>query len=182
MPGPAHFAPGTEVEEAVYDMKDISFRSTCATIVAGPPASGKSTFVQKMVEPGDLVYDFDAIACALFQYYSMRTTVHGFVGNASVYRRANQIVAPMRDSLIDGWREMREKDRPRLWYICSAPTRGERERLSRILYNAEIIVLETSEGECRRRCEKDPIRAAEIEFWYGGISRWFLDHENDNAI
>lgn len=35
------------------------------TVVVGPPASGKSTWVAERAEPGDIVIDLDALALAL---------------------------------------------------------------------------------------------------------------------
>ncbi|MFI7643728.1 AAA family ATPase [Nonomuraea sp. NPDC049400] len=34
-------------------------------VVTGPPAAGKSTWVQQRAQPGDIVVDFDALAAAL---------------------------------------------------------------------------------------------------------------------
>lgn len=35
------------------------------TVVIGPPAGGKSTWVRERAKPGDIVIDFDLLACAL---------------------------------------------------------------------------------------------------------------------
>lgn len=45
--------------------EDKSALSTEVHIICGPPGSGKTTFVQKHMQPGDLILDMDAIVAAL---------------------------------------------------------------------------------------------------------------------
>ena len=45
--------------------EDKSALSTEVHIICGPPGSGKTTFVQKHMQPGDLIIDMDAIVAAL---------------------------------------------------------------------------------------------------------------------
>lgn len=84
-------------------------------VVAGPPASGKTSLVAARMALGDVVYDLDHLAAAL----TLR----------AVHARPNPLplLLWLRDQLVN-LAEVGQVDR--LWLIASAPTPAERRVLS----------------------------------------------------
>jgi len=157
-----------------------SFIPGGAILVCGPPASGKTTYVEKCRDTGDLVYDFDTLACAIYCKRAALTGSHSFPGGQKEYDEISQIITPMREAMITVWKGLRP--RPRLWLIMSGASREHREYMAQRLFNANVIVLQTSQEECLKRCASDPIRRQHYGFWDGAILNWFLAYERDSAI
>jgi len=129
------------------------------TIVCGPPGSGKTTYVQQHCRPGDLVLDLDTIWQALtgMDLYQKPDSIAPFVYEA-------------RDAIL------RRLDRPhdvkRVWIIKAAPKAQDREALcSR--FNAQALVLLTSESECSRRIADRQDKGK----WQRIIREWWAEYE-----
>lgn len=129
------------------------------TIVCGPPASGKSTYVQERTTRGDLIVDLDAIFMALsgLPQYDKPHVLMPFVVAA-------------RDAVLNRLRQ--PTDVKRAWVIAGLPTAAERTALARRL-TAQVVVLNVKRDECVRRVQHDERRQQESRQWIGAIDRWF---------
>lgn len=126
------------------------------TVVAGPPAAGKTTYVNQRKGPNDLVIDLDAIAVAL---------------GSDVSHDHNQRLLPFmfaaRDAVID--RMSRPNDVQRFWIIRTAPTFKERSEW----WQATVVVLETPPDECKARAR----RAGRPPHWDRLIDAWWDEYQ-----
>jgi hypothetical protein len=131
---------------------------TKLTVVAGPPASGKTTYVREHKQPGDLVIDMDALAVALGSDVS-----HGHD------ERILPFVFAARDGALE--RMGRPNDIGRVWIIRGAPSNRER----REWWQATVVVLETPADECKRRAAE----AGRPSIWADLIDAWWSDYETN---
>lgn len=110
------------------------------TIVCGPPASGKTTYVQRHAGIGDVVIDIDAIRATLhpgFQPWADGDT------DSTLLNKAIRV----RNALLGG---LKRRTEGRAWLIVSAPSQAERDWWARKL-GGTIVLLGTSINECKRR-------------------------------
>lgn len=130
-------------------------------VVWGSPLSGKSTWVESVREPGDLVIDMDNIwEC---------------VSGCERYVKPDRLKANVfgvRDLLID--QVVRRVGKWNAAYIIGGyPLSGERERLlSRV--GGRGVYIETSKEECMRRLELvNDARARQRSEWKKYIEDWW---------
>jgi predicted kinase len=126
-------------------------------IVWGAPCSGKTTWVDGVAEPGDIVLDIDRLWKAIR------------AGSCGEYEKPNalkQNVFALRDSLLD-----QIKTRRGHWnnaYIIGGyPLQGERERLADMVGAERLIFIDTPEHECFQRASN--ISVEKFKF----VSDWF---------
>jgi HK97 family phage prohead protease len=137
----------------------VSEETRRVTIVAGPPAAGKSTWVKKQTQSGDLVIEWEAIVQSL-------TGEPERIQNAET----RELVGAMREAAIEKLAEQVENGKaPRTWVIIGAPSIGERQELAKRL-NAEVVVVLCSLAEGRTRIEADASRPAEQ---MAALDRWW---------
>lgn len=133
------------------------------TIVCGPPASGKTTWVRSHAGPDDLVIDLDMIASEL-----AGSKTHGWDRdtylNAALYRRNDML----------GWLGKRT-DWPAAWFIVGEPKATWRLWWQNKLKPREIVVLETPEAECVRRVVSDPDRPHSGNT--DAITQWWFEYD-----
>lgn len=121
-------------------------------IVYGSPCSGKSTWVNKVANPDDLILDIDNIwEC---------------ICNSDKYHKPNRLksnVFGIRDCLLD-----MIKCRTGMWrnaYIIGTyPLASDRERLVKLL-GAELIFIDEVKEVCLKRCINDE--------WKSYVNEWF---------
>ncbi|MEV0843622.1 AAA family ATPase [Actinocatenispora sera] len=131
------------------------------TLVCGPPCAGKTTYVGRHAEPGDLVVDWDALAGALG---SPRTHEHP--------PALRPFVAAARDAVVD--RLARPTDIGRAWIIATAPTEAERSRWPA----DEVVILATAEDVCARRARAAGRAADTLD----AIADWWRARHADEHI
>lgn len=134
------------------------------TIVTGPPGSGKTTFVAKHAQWGDLVVDVDALYSALsgLPWYEKPAALLPFVLDA-------------RDAVLD--RLHAQSEVRQAWIITSEADHAELQRM-KARYNAKVLVMEVDAAECQRRIAADPRRSAVAAQWQPLIQRWWDTYTN----
>lgn len=133
-------------------------------VVAGPPGSGKTTYVETRKQWGDLVVDVDALYIALsggLPWYEKPIGLLPFVCEA-------------RDAVIA--RLSRSSEIRRAWIITGETNRDKVESMVASM-NAQLVVMETSEMECLRRIAMDERRKDKAELWRPLVSDWFRQWE-----
>ena len=140
-----------------------------ATVVCGPPASGKTTFVERNRNPGDVVYDFDVLAQAL-------------VGDAAFNPSDREFVAPLvtaaRDAVLAAWKSKRRGLGRHLWFIVSGAHADQRRRLKHRLH-ADVVVFEVDEAECLARIGRDD--RGDSDGRSEAVGRWWAEYEPSNG-
>lgn len=109
-------------------------------IIYGAPCSGKTTYALERMSNNDIIVDLDMI-------YEMLTGQDGHEHSDGL----RFIAFKIRDTLYDiiKTRYGRFND---AYIVAGLPHRGEREALARRL-GAELVHIDTSEGECIKRAE-----------------------------
>ena len=138
---------------------DGEIERTQVFIVYGSPASGKTTYVRKHMQPGDLVVDLDLLK----QSISMADKT-----DASV--RLLPIALAMRETLYQ-LIEQRQIDCDNVWVIGGLPNYDEREALRRRL-DAELVFIEATKEQCIERAMNDPERK-DKDIQVKVIEKWF---------
>lgn len=126
-------------------------------LVAGPPCSGKSTYVRDHAGPDDAVIEFER-----------------YVETASPTGDRYDVSPAVRAEAARRWHaEIKDvADAPgRTWVIWAAPRRADRGRF-RAQFNAEVIVMMASPATCMER-----VRQQRPPAWAGYVRRWFEDFE-----
>ena len=133
------------------------------TVVCGPPAAGKTTYVHEHARPGDIVIDFDALAVAL-QAPGAPTHDHadGVPQVAAAARSAAIAAATSPTSRATG-----------VWLIDSHPT--PQRRGSYRARGWELVTIDPGRDVVMGRAGERPARALDA------IARWYGDGMADDA-
>ena len=133
------------------------------TIVCGPPAAGKSTYVDKHRRSDDLVIDLDAIIRESF-------------GTARDVRLRDRISGlRIRNDRLKALATYNGEARA-AWFCTTAPLPGTRRKWSAMLRPQRVIVILTPRSECIDRVKRDPERMVIFEIQQSIIDRWWSDY------
>lgn len=138
-------------------------------IVAGPPGSGKTTYVAKHKHAGDLVVDMDLLYQAL-------------TGGLPMYDKPDCLlpfVCEARDAVMA--RLARASQVRRAWLITGKAYLGELMQLKDQLGAERVMVLEVSPNECLRRIRDDPRRSARWQLWEPLVRQWWERWQTSKA-
>lgn len=125
------------------------------TIVSGPPASGKTTYLKDNAKPGDIVIDLDGIMTRL----NARYTHWSGALDKGLFNRAIR----ERNRMLG---QLKNESGKRAWFIVSAPTNAERTWWQSKL-GGDIVLLHPGAEVCKRRAiERGTPNAV------AGIDRW----------
>jgi hypothetical protein len=135
------------------------------TLVCGPPASGKTSYVAERAGQRDLVLDLDKIASVL-----AGSSMHGWgpewLGPA--LRRRNELLGDL---------ARKPPKWPAAWLILTEPKSADRDWWARKLRPKAIVVLETSDAECWRRIAADPERTAVRGDQSAAVAKWWAEYQ-----
>lgn len=124
-------------------------------IVIGPPAGGKSTWVNDRANPGDIVIDYDRIASALT---AVGAEAHGHKRPlATVAFRAREA------AIGEALRHVATHD---VYIIHSVPKPAAMERYRKA--GAEVVTVDPGREVAEARC-----RAERPETYMDGVKRWY---------
>lgn len=111
-------------------------------IVCGPPGAGKTTYVKKYMERGDLVVDFDMIKQSISLCNKTETP-------DSLLSIAESIREVLYKTI-----EMNQVPAKTIWIVALLPTRKQRDELSK-RFNADVILIEKTLEECLENIMND---------------------------
>ncbi len=125
------------------------------TIVSGPPASGKTTYVRERAKPDDVVIDLDSILLGISLSYQCWS---GGLDRSLLNQAIRQ-----RNTMLG---KLKRKRGCEAWFIVSAPTMREREWWANKL-GGKTVLLHPGVEECKRRAlERGTPNAV------SGVERW----------
>lgn len=133
------------------------------TIVCGPPASGKSTYVLNLAGPADLIIDLDAIAAQLS-------------GSPGHQWSRDQWLAPAlrwRNSML-GAISRPSPPWPAAWFIVAEPKASGRHYWQTSLCPQRIVVLEADAATCMANAARDADR--DMVHTEAAIAKWWQDY------
>jgi 5-methylcytosine-specific restriction protein A len=133
------------------------------TIVAGAPASGKSTWVREHMQPRDVLIDVDAI-------HRERTGRNDRVRSESELAQALAV----RNQKLGALAFARTG---KAYFIVGAPGSDERDKWARLLQPEAVIVMETPVDECLRRIAREPDRAEVAGWMTNAVRKWWKRYE-----
>jgi AAA domain len=136
-------------------------------LICGPPAAGKSTYVQAHAQPGDIVIDLDLIARERGYNRARPSSAAGDL-LAERNRRLAALAYEPPDRVA--------------WIILGAPSRSLRQWWCKALAvrSEDLIVLTPSQDELQRRIMRDPDRRR-VRLQHIALARKWYDRErNDN--
>lgn len=132
-------------------------------IVCGPPASGKSTYVENNKAPGDIQIDMDQIV-----------TETG--GASRTSSRAARIEALMERNrrLQDAVTHAKTGT---IWFVTTCPRPRDRERWSRQLHTTDIRLIKPSIAKCVERINNNPDRKANQYTQMQILYKWWNQYQ-----
>lgn len=136
-----------------------------AHIVWGAPGSGKTTYVRKHMQPGDVVIDLDLIGRAL-----------SMADKTEVPRNVERIAYDIRDYLYNQIAQ-RQLDAKQVWVIAGLPKREQRQQIAKQL-NADLIFIDSTFHDCYTHILHDDERKDKA-LQLAIIEKWFRDYEAD---
>ncbi len=139
-------------------------------LVVGPPAAGKSTYVQTHAKPGDLVVEWERLATAIDPE-----------AGRSQKEPLRSIVGAARTALYTALGEAAAEQDVRAWVIAGAPGVAERKALADEVGASRVVVVLCSQDEAAARIEKDESRAAAAEEHRRAVERWWRKYEPHGA-
>ncbi len=135
-------------------------------VVWGAPGSGKTTYVRKHMQSGDIVVDLDLIGRAL-----------SMTDKTDVPRNVERIAYDIRDYLYTRIAQ-RDIDAKRVWVVAGLPKRKQRQQIATDL-NAELIYIDSKFVECYSHILHDDERKDKA-LQLAIIEKWFRDYEPDS--
>lgn len=115
-------------------------------VVWGSPASGKTSYVRRHKEPGDLIVDLDDIKRAISMSSKTETPIELL-----------DIAISIRDHLYEIVRQ-RKVTCKNVWIIAGLPTKKQREEVKKLLNPTKWIHIDTDMRTCIKQAHEDTER------------------------
>ena len=135
-------------------------------LVCGPPAAGKTAYVQQHRQAGDTVIDLDE--CEVRYGGRPWDTEITILHKAMAYRA----------TMIRG---LAEKRKGTAYLIVGAPTADEHKEWKAALGAVTVVVIATPEAECIARIKADPARAHAREDLIVAVRKWWRAYKPARA-
>jgi len=134
------------------------------TLICGPPASGKTTYIKERTRPGDCILDIDKLYEALsgLEIYDkpdilLRTVFAAH--NAALLQAIQQGIT--------------------VWCITSGATKIKRDRACCGVRPQKVIILDLPVMECIKRVMHDPRRKDQLPLWEKIIRQWWQEYKKE---
>jgi hypothetical protein len=128
------------------------------TVVTGPPASGKTTYVRENAGPDDLIIDLDVLASALMVPGSHSS--HGYPDHV------RHVAIGARKAAIDRATRMVYRQGTALWIVHAIPSREQLADYELLRYDVLTIDPGREVVEPRARAERPPRMMRSVAAWY----------------
>lgn len=164
------YTPNTNAVQQMHRPEDTEKRAKKRNVVvAGPPGSGKTTWVKRHMKDGDIMLDLDAVKAAIL---GDETAFHDSIDDGTL-----KTIEKMRDAF---YRSVSSGDNEGTAYIIT--TQKNREKLEKICEktHADLKIMETTMEECVSRVMNDNSRK-EKEVFIKLIENWFEGGEEDES-
>lgn len=133
------------------------------TMVCGPPAAGKSTYVRDHAGPNDLVIDFDRILESVTGSGASEKQRRAGLSEAALER--NRILRTLST----------DRKHERCWFIICAGKEETRLRWAKRL-DAEVVLLDTPRDVCLARVRSEKTSRETKASRLGAVRRWWTQH------
>lgn len=140
--------------------EDRAENRTKNLIVAGPPGSGKTTWVNENKQPGEIVLDLDAIKAALLGPEQFHSEVDGDMVD---------LICTIRNVVYEALSENALKQKA--YAITTEADAVELKALAAAIH-ADIKIMDTDKETCKARVTADSTRTEKTVF-YRLIDEWF---------
>lgn len=134
-------------------------------VVYGCPCSGKSTYASEQLQEDDLVFDYDALVCAMTY-----TNSHELKKGA-----AHEVILEIRNMLIN---LARERKQGRLYILTRYPSEYLKHSLEGI--DSEYKFIDSTYGEVIEHLKSDD-RRPDKAGWKRVIDKWFEEFKTDTG-
>lgn len=152
--GAATVAPGQVPEARAYSGKNV--------IVTGPPGSGKTTWVRKTMEDGDIIVDLDAIKAALLG--NKDGDFHAEISDDKV-KLLQYVQKVLKDATHAGIPETK------VWFLTTWTDKKALDEWAEYC-NADIHVMDTTKEKCIEQVKADETRP-DKDVFFRLINEWF---------
>jgi hypothetical protein len=135
-------------------------------IICGSPGSGKTTYMRKRYDDGDLVVDVAWLFSAL-------TGQHGPIKDS----RLVPYTLAMRDTLYD---MLIKNNDVNAWVMAGAPKAEDRQALAD-KFGVEVKLINKTRKQCLEQVMKDDERKADQKFYIWLVNDWFDNYTPRDA-
>lgn len=127
-------------------------------VVCGPPAAGKTTYVEQNALPNDMVIDLDKMSLDILGIPLLHTTPEQRDG---LIRKRNSLLSLFANG---------KTRHPKCWLIVTAGTFKQRKYWRE--KSGQLVVLDVDKYECKKRIEQRGITDAEKRQLVEAVDRW----------
>ncbi len=162
-----NFRPACKRCNSKRQNKVITGYGASVVVIIGPPAAGKSHYVEEHAAPNDLVIDMDKIARALMPHTPDRTHIYpDHVRNVAIKARSTAI-----------HHATRLRERVTVWFISAIPRPDDLADYKRLGW--QVITIDPGRDIVEPRCRqlRPPEQLKQVARWYATYGHETIDPE-----